>query len=226
VLGLDVAGTGDDENVVAPRRGKKILELEAWHTPALPTPEERAKAVAARVMSIVRRHRREREGRALVVMDAGGTIGAEIYRELLRFEDEIQVRPVQFGAKSAHPREYQLIRDQLWFTFAERWLQDGGALPPDRKLPAELTAPGWVYDVRDQRRHVERKDALRRRLGRSTDRADACLLSVYEPPSVRQDAKREAEEEPMEQFDPVYGGVERRHGGFDPYAGAMRRGGP
>ncbi|AUX33171.1 MULTISPECIES: hypothetical protein [Sorangium] len=224
VLGLDCAGTGDDENAVAVRRGKKILELEAWHTPALPTPEERAKAVAARVMGIVRRHRREREGRALVVMDAGGTVGSEVYRELLRYDAEIDVRPVQFGAKSAYPREYQLLRDQLWFTFAERWLQDGGALPPDRKLPAELTAPGWVYDVRDQRRHVERKDALRRRLGRSTDRADACLLSVYEPPSVRHDRQSESEDGAVEQVDPVYGAVDPRVGGFDPYAGAMRRG--
>jgi len=204
VLGLDCAGSGDDENACAPRRGRKILEIEAWPTAALPTSIERAKANAARVLGIVRRHRRPREPRALVVMDAGGTIGLEVYRELLRYEDEIEVRPVQFGAASTMPREYQWIRDQLWFSFAERWLQEGGALPPDRKLPSELTAPSWFYDEKG-RRHVEKKDRLRARLGRSTDRADACLLSVFEPPRV--------EEQPEEEIAPPE---------LDPYAGAMQ----
>lgn len=217
VLGLDCAGSGDDENACAPRRGKKILEVEAWTTPALPTPSERAKANAARVLGIVRRHRRPREQRALVVMDAGGTVGLEVYRELLRYEDEIEVRPVQFGAASTMPREYQWIRDQLWFTFAEKWLQEGGALPPDRKLPAELTAPGWAYDEKG-RRHVEKKDKLRRRLGRSTDRADACLLSVFEPRSAsrREDVEDDLDDVP-EHFDPYARPLDPYSGALDPY---------
>lgn len=219
VLGLDCAGSGDDENACAPRRGCKILELERWPTPALPTSTERAKANAARVLGIVRRHRRPREPRALVVMDAGGTIGLEVYRELLRYEDEIQVRPVQFGAASTMPREYQWIRDQLWFGFAERWLQEGGALPPERKLPAELTAPSWDYDEKG-RRHVEKKDRIRARLGRSTDGADACLLSVFEPPRVEEQAEEDIGPPPRE-IDPYAGAMLGGGAMIDPYGGSL-----
>lgn len=212
VIGLDCAGSGADENAAAPRRGKKILELEAWSTPSLSTPIERAKANAARVMDVVRRHRRPREQRALVVMDAGGTVGLEVYRELLRYEDEIEVRPVQFGSASTMPREYQWVRDQLWFSFAG-WLEEGGSVPPDRKLPAELTAPGWSYDEKG-RRHVEKKDKLRARLGRSTDRGDACLLSVHEP--------RGAEAPRDEEGDDLDGGsLYSRGTGGDVYDRAM-----
>ncbi|WP_437948672.1 hypothetical protein WME98_50045 [Sorangium sp. So ce296] len=223
VLGFDVAGGGMDENVIAARRGMKILELEAWATPVLPTSAERARANAVRAMGAVRRLRRSRENKPLIVMDASGTVGTEVYRELLRFDTEVDVVPVHFGSPSPLKREYQWMRDHLWFGFAEKWLAAGGAIPPDRKLPAELTAPGWERDELG-RRHVEKKERLRKKLGRSTDRADACILSVYEPTSVRHDRPEEGEEQTMEQADPVYGALDPRGGGFDPYAGAMRRG--
>lgn len=223
VIGLDCAGSGADENGAAPRRGKKILELEAWATPDLPTPKARAEANAARVMGVVRRHRRPREQRALIVQDAGGTVGLEVYRELLRFEDEIEVRPVQFGAAATVPREYQWMRDQLWFSFA-RWLEEGGALPPDRKLPAELTAPGWVYDEKG-RRHVEKKDKLRAKLGRSTDRADACILSVHVPAVVVEE-REEERDDTLPDVDSYSGSLSPYGGAISPYGGSNPYGGP
>jgi hypothetical protein len=208
-VGLDVAGTGDDENAIAVRRGQKVLGLEAWSGVS-------AKETSRRAIQIVRRHRLPREERALVKVDSGGTIGLEVYGELRAYADEIEVVPVHFGAKSPLIREYPLVRDQIWFGL-ERWLRDGGALPPDRKLPAELTCPAWRYDEQ-QRRHVEKKDALRKRLKRSTDRADACILAVYEPPRAKVD-ESEAQAE-AEAHDPYGGAASPYGGGIDPYGGA------
>ncbi|WP_434042253.1 MULTISPECIES: hypothetical protein [Sorangium] len=214
VLGFDVAGGGTDENVVASRRGMKILELEVWTTPARPTSAERAQANAERAMAVVRRLRRQREMKPLIVMDASGTVGTEVYRELLRFDVEVDVVPVHFGSPSPLKREYQWMRDHLWFGFAEKWLAAGGAIPTDRKLPAELTAPEWKRDELG-RRHVEKKDRLRQRLGRSTDRADACILSVYEPASVRAaDQARDNDFVPPTHFD-------AHSGAISPYGGAI-----
>jgi hypothetical protein len=87
-------------------------------------------------------------------------------------------------------------------------------VPPNRKLPAELTAPHWEFDEK-QRKHVEKKDKLRQRLGRSTDRADACILCTHEPRSVEKRAAVEDDDGPTAAADSVYAG------GGDPYAGAM-----
>ena len=214
-LGLDAAGTGDDENVAAPRRGQKILELEAWSGLPDVSVEQNAKETARRTMQVVRRHRAPREPKALVKVDAGGTIGLAVYGALraLEYDKEIEVVGVHFGARSTLVREYPLVRDQMWFGFAG-WLKDGGAVPADRKLPAELTAPSWAYDEQSKR-HVEKKDALRKKLKRSTDRADACLLSVHDPVRNREEPP-EPPPEPDEARD-----LDPYAGGIDPYAGGL-----
>lgn len=106
----------------------------------------------------------------------------------------------------------------MWFGFSA-WLAEGGAVPPDRKLPSELTAPSWSYDER-QRRHVEKKELLRRRLNRSTDRADACILSVYEPRNMRV-----LDDDDDDQAGDVFAkrgeGIDPYGGTIDPYGGAI-----
>ena len=55
--------------------------------------------------------------------------------------------------------------------------QEGGspvALPPDRALLADLTAPRWSMTPRGIL--VEAKEAIRKRLGRSPDRGDAAVM--------------------------------------------------
>jgi len=213
-LGLDVAGTGDDENVAAPRRGLKILELEAWSGRPDVSVEQNARETARRAMQVVRRHRAPREPKAVVKVDAGGTIGLAVYGALRapEYAGEIEVVGVHFGERSSLSREYPLVRDQMWFGFAG-WLKDGGAVPSDRKLPAELTAPSWAYDEK-KRRLVERKNELRKRLKRSTDRADACILSAHEPAAFVREQREgtEALEEHDQEIDPYATGI-------DPYAG-------
>jgi phage terminase large subunit len=218
VVGFDCAGMGADENAAAARRGNKILEIEAWSGANFVDNDRAARETAARLMRFVRKHRRRRELPTLVVMDAGGTVGIRVYGALRarEYKDEIIVVPVQFGAASTMQREYTWMRDQLWFGFA-RWLNEGGSLPPDRKLPAELTAPSWDYDERS-RKHVEKKDKLRQRLGRSTDRADACILCVHEPrggAAAQAQHEREAPEHARVDNDPIYGGAADVYGGGD-----------
>lgn len=217
VVGLDVAKQGGDENVGAARRGQKILELEAWVNSALLPEEELAAEVARRAMVFTRKHRppTSTEPKAIVIVDATGSFGIRVAGELQAYSLEIDVVAVNFGQHSPFRRKYRYLRDQLWFG-AREWLAEGGALPPDTKLPAELAAPGYEHDLHG-RLMVEPKDKLRRKLGRSTDRADAVLLAVYEPRSIRADAQPTAEAQVEEgpQFDP-YAGLDAT---IDPYAG-------
>jgi hypothetical protein len=64
----------------------------------------------------------------------------------------------------------------LWSDLRD-WLQNGGLLPRhDEELAEELTAPDFLFDTKG-RILLEKKDALRTRLGRSPDRADALALT-------------------------------------------------
>ena len=67
-------------------------------------------------------------------------------------------------------------RAELWWRFREALEPGSGEelmLPPDTRLTAELTAPR--YEIRGTSILVEAKQEIRKRLGSSTDRADAVL---------------------------------------------------
>ena len=73
------------------------------------------------------------------------------------------------------------------------WLVEGGAIPNSPELEAELVAPTYSFDTQG-RIKVEPKEAIKKRLGRSPDLADALALSLagqvlgapdYDPIRVR-----------------------------------------
>lgn len=217
-VGLDVAQAQDgDECAYAARRGHVVLELEAWHVSQHVREELAAEEVALRVVTVVRRFRDAREPRAVVNVDAGGTFGAKVAAQLERFASELEVVRVHFGSRARDLRNFAYLRDELWFGGRD-WLREGGALPPDAKLEAELTAPTASGNVRQQQR-VEGKEELRKRLGRSTDRADAVLLSIYESAIVRLE---EADEDDARETGASWGDhyaaeVNPYAGDFEPY---------
>lgn len=182
-VGVDVARFGDDDSVIVPRRGNRAIEIVPRHGLA-------EKALASEVAQVVRRHRSPREQKAAVKVDACGGIGVRVAAELMVYGDELEVIPVNVSEKSRLPNEYPLLRDQLWFGLA-KWLREGGAIPEDAKLAAELATARFSFDER-QRRRVESKDLIRKRIKRSPDRADALALAVWEP-AVFQPVEEESE---------------------------------
>lgn len=169
-LGVDVARFGDDESTIAPRRGLVLYPIEAlagFDTVA----------VAGKVMEVVRARRRDGEV-VVVKIDTSGGYGGGV-ADLLRSEHEYDVIVVEVNASEAadDPEQYTNRRAQLHFGVAQ-WLKDGGELPDDRKLEAELLAPTYSFDARG-RRKVESKDEIKKRLKRSPDRADAAALAIH-----------------------------------------------
>ena len=101
-------------------------------------------------------------------------VGAGV-ADFLRYNNQVECVPVNV-ATSATVEEYSLLRDQLWFGL-QKWLKDGGAIPSDPKLEAELVAPTYAFDLRT-RIKAEPKEKIKERLRRSPDRADALALAV------------------------------------------------
>jgi hypothetical protein len=166
-LGIDVARFGDDRTVIFPRQG-----IVAF------TPREM-------------RH----------VRDSAATVdiaNATIYKknewgsEMEFFDDTFQWATgaidhmraaghspiaVSFDRPSANPK-YVNMRAQCWMEMSE-WIKRGGSLPNVPGLVQELTAP--TYGFRSGAFLLEPKDAIKKRLGKSPDLADALALTFALP---------------------------------------------
>lgn len=169
-LGVDVARFGDDETVVVARRGNKVLEIVARSQ--LDGPQ-----VKDLVLAIAKRHHAKGEQKPLAKVDNCGVGLGVVY--LLRQSSDVQVLGVNAAERSSQPDEYVNLRSQLWFGLSD-WLRDGGCIPIDSKLEAELLCPRYDFDARNRRR-VEKKDEIKKRIHRSPDRADALALAVHMP---------------------------------------------
>lgn len=184
-IGVDCAGFGDDENVAAGRRGKRMFPLVA--VPGIIDAVETAKMVAGRVMEFVREHRPKgsSEPRARVKIDACGGYGNALALQLgaEEFKNEVEIVMVMVSETADDEEHFPNLRSQVWFGVAD-WLREGGGLPPgDRAMLTELRAARYSFDART-RRVIEPKREMKKRLKRSPDRADAVCLCVYSPPVV------------------------------------------
>jgi len=71
---------------------------------------------------------------------------------------------------------FVLRRDELWHGMLD-WLKEGGKLPDDMELVADLVAPKFIGESAN-RLKVEPKADTKKRLKRSPDRGDAANLAV------------------------------------------------
>lgn len=176
-LGVDVARFGDDESVVAGRRGRRAAIVGVHQ--GMDGVE-----VANLVLAVAKDQRRGGET-VTVKIDTTGGYGAAPYdilkariRESKPDLDWLRLVEVNASARADDEEQYTNLRAQVWFGIAQ-WLLDGGTLAADSKLEAELLAATYRFDARG-RRQVEPKDEMKKRLdGRSPDRADALGLAVY-----------------------------------------------
>ena len=201
-LGVDVSRDGEDETVVAPRRGRRAFPLSVvTFDPKLvvrerdPVPLGHQAALGA--VAVARALRKPNEGkdapkaiRPRIKVDEIGNGAACLDHLLANFADEFEVVGVKVSQKAdaevrvapgiSAEQFYENKRAQV--TFGTRdWLVAGGCVPPDGKLDAELVASTQFMTTRGKTA-VEGKDEVKKRLKRSPDRKDALDLSCYEPP--------------------------------------------
>jgi hypothetical protein len=173
-VGADPARGGKDETVIATRYGNWFDELNVY--PGSETPNGPA------VASLVVMHRRDG---APVHVDVIG-IGSSVYDHLS--ENNIQTVPINNAEGSQRCDKSGKLRfvnkrAETWWTLREcldpRSRMDI-ALPPDRKLKADLTAPRWKLVQRGIQ--IEDKEELKKRIGRSPDRGDAVVMANIATP--------------------------------------------
>lgn len=169
-VGLDCARGGDDDNVAAKLYG-------SWFDPLLvkagrETP--RGWHVSQWVLSAM-------ETDAMIGVDAVGN-GAGVVDALENAGAELLEIVASQKATAKDPTGrygYDNLRAQMWWEFRLALLdpKERICLPDDRELRVELCAPR--YRVRNGKYVIESKPDVKKRLGRSTDRADAVIQAWY-----------------------------------------------
>lgn len=175
-VGIDVAYTGADENVLYARYGEYVDDAVVWS--GLDTI-----AGANRIWQELQRIKNAYPGikRVKVLLDQGGAVG--VYDNLKRILREEKVRWVEalnvnFGGGAVDAENYSNMRAELYMHLRKA-LKTAGIDPSDAKLARELESHHFKLDSK-RRIQIESKEAIKSRLGRSPDRSDALVLALYD----------------------------------------------
>ena len=177
-IGVDATGGGNDPMVIAPR-------FDGWFAPITVIPakdfdiEKMGTQAAGHILSI-------RRDKALVIIDLGGGYGNSCYEHLKANDIDT------YGYKGSEATGMRTRDSSIPFKnkrSAAIWRlhealdpsQPGGSqimLPDDPELVADLTGP--TYKIENHVLTVESKEKVCERLGRSTDKGDAVIMSWFE----------------------------------------------
>ena len=171
IAGVDVADEGGDQTVIAPRFGRFVDELRY-------STLEDTMQTAGRVAALLSKY-----GRGRAIVDHTG-IGVGVTHRLQEqgFEGvpfvaaqgtDMKDRSGEFGFVNKRAAAWWSMREML-----DPQYEENIALPDDDLLIGDLTAPKW--EVKSGGRiQVEKKDEIRKRIGRSTDSGDAVVQAFF-----------------------------------------------
>lgn len=167
-IGVDPARFGNDESVIAWRRGDVLKEIRAFH--GIDTQRQAGE---------VRRLAREiwaggYEGSIEVRVDDTGVGGG--VTDALQGAEGLIICPINFGGK-ARNEDYCDFGAQMWGHLKQVMLDI--SLPKDDELLAQLTSRKYGLD-KDGKIRMERKEDMKKRGLPSPDRADAVALCFAE----------------------------------------------
>jgi phage terminase large subunit len=172
-LGIDCARFGDDRTVIFPRQG-----LASHHPTVLR--DARGTEIAAKVMAI-----KNEWGSELETLDDTGGWGQSTIDTLIAAGHSPV--GVQFHSPRTNDPRYANRRAEMWMEMAA-WVKRGGVLPNIPELVGELTIPTYSFNGAGKFL-IEPKDAVKKRLGRSPDLADALALTFAMPEMAAADTR-------------------------------------
>jgi hypothetical protein len=163
ILGVDVARYGHDRTVIILRHGLICYAPRVLRSLDTMT-------VASHVAEVAEKHSPD-----AIFVDQGGVGGGVVDRLAQLGLDPIGV---DFGRSPIDDR-YANRRAEMWWK-AKEWLEQGGSLPDDSALVAELAAPTYSYANARGKMQLESKDDMKARGLPSPDIADALACTFFD----------------------------------------------
>jgi phage terminase large subunit len=168
IVGVDPARFGDDATAICFRQGRQAFRIVAYR-------KKNVVEVANIVTSIILEYKPAR-----VNIDVGG-LGAGLYDILEDRGYGNVIRAINFGSDAQNKEKYGNRRAEMWARVND-WLNADmpvSIIDPDNLILTDLTAPKKKYD-KLQRLLLEKKEDIKKRIGRSTDVGDALALTFAE----------------------------------------------
>lgn len=166
LLGVDPARFGKDMTALCERQGRVVK-----------APELFSKRDTMEVAGLVKQ--RLDAGIDVAFIDVVG-VGAGVVDRLREMGYADRIIAVNAGDAALDDTKYSNKRAEMYGVLRE-WLKEQPAcLPDDEAMQADLCAARYSYTSKSQYK-LESKDDLKKRLGRSPDRADALALTFAQP---------------------------------------------
>ena len=158
--GLDVAGPGEDETVLAIRCGPKLLHLESWTES-----DPRGKVLAALEPF---------KGRIRQLNVDSTGIGYGMARHIADFK--YKVRDINVGLPARHPDKYANLKAELYWGLRMRFQSGDISGCFSEKAIGQLAGIRYEHNARGQV-VIESKEDMRKRGVKSPDLAEAVMLA-------------------------------------------------
>lgn len=173
-LGVDVGG-GGDETVIRERRGQ--VAGREWREFS-----DQPSTIAPLILRAIH----ETSATCVKVDEIGvgrGVIG-ELQNMAAEHRHDARILGVNVAGKARRADLFDNIRAEIWWEIGRLHCQDRlwdlSSMPNADTTVAQLLEPKWEIGPGGRIR-IEKKDEIRKRLGRSPDNADALLLAFYTP---------------------------------------------
>jgi hypothetical protein len=165
VWSVDPAGAGKDSSVLCIRHDSIVLDFHEWRG-LDPT------QLAFKIVELYQTTPTKMKPSVIAVDSTG--LGAGVFSNLREFG--LPVHSCIFaGSPSRGPEKFHRIRDQIYWEMREWFMTENVSIPNHQRLIEELATV--TYDDGSGKIKLEDKKALRKRLGRSPDYADALAIS-------------------------------------------------
>lgn len=196
--GVDVARYGSDRTIVFPRRGGYVYPCSNWARQDTVTTTNKIIGLLG-----------EDDYNSRIKID-DSTMGGGVTDQLIWYKNNTErqhytVVPILFNNKPNHPRFYDM-RAEMYWKVREMLEKKKIALPDDDELISELASIRYQITPKGQIK-IEQKDEIKKRTGRSPDKADALVLAFSKAsPSSR------PETNPLDKLDyvkPITSGMSR-----------------
>lgn len=170
VVVCDPARYGDDETVIYALDTGKVIETEIYR-------QKSTMETAGYIIKVA-----EKQGIQEQAVDTCG-LGAGIADRLLELNR--QVIQINSAEKSNFENKYRNLRAEMWTRAAELFEAGDVSIPEDEELIEQLSAVRYKTIESNGRLQVEGKEDVKKRLGRSPDRADCLVMGLWAQDRVK-----------------------------------------
>jgi len=171
VLSVDVARFGEDQTVITRRQGLQCF------------PQQKLRGVDTMTLAgIVAQVCHEWQPDEVFIDGVG--VGAGVVDRLRQLG--FYVTDAQAGARALDPAKFANRRAEMWGKMRD-WLEQGGSIPDDPELEADLTGLEYSFAASGALQ-LEKKEDMKKRGLASPDCADSLAIGFYAPATSLHDA--------------------------------------